>query len=48
MMATRVSAQDQYARGMRLIVGFAMERVRQKVTQRTIPTMVSLEGYFST
>jgi hypothetical protein len=28
---------------MRLIVGFAMARVRQKVTQRTIPTMVSLD-----
>lgn len=43
-MATIVSAQDQKASGMRSIVGFAEERVRQKLTQRTMPTMVSLDG----
>lgn len=47
-MATRVSIQDQNARGIRLMVGFAMERVRQKVMQRTIPTIVSLDGCVST
>lgn len=30
------------------MVGFAEERVRQKVMQRTIPTIVSLSGCFST